>query len=217
MKLSWPVDRKFRVNQYWGEDPQYYAQLKMPGHNGWDFGVPEGTPVFASHDGVVWFAGTDDSRAKEVSIDTHDGLFRTFYGHLSSYSVTPGQVVKQGEQIGLSGNTGKYTLGAHLHFGIHHIYNHSDVEPYNGWNGACDPAPYFNGLTRSLYLTCSGEDVTVLQTYLKSQGYFTGKITSYYGPITMRAVRDYQRANGLTPALGQCGPLTRGLINKSLS
>lgn len=224
MKLKYPVDVKYPVFQKFGEDPAYYSKIRdafgigMKGHNGWDLAVPIGTPVFASHDGTVWFAGTDISEAKTVIIDTPDGLFRTFYSHLSDYSVTPGQVVKQGEQIGLSGNTGKYTGGAHLHFGIHRISNYSDIEPANGYSGACDPAPFFNGLNRNLTLMNTGEDVRVLQDFLKAKGFLQiNTTTQYFGYATLSAVRKFQQANGLTPSVGFCGEKTRALINKQLN
>lgn len=215
--MKFPVDTKWPVTQKWGENRAYYSQpgLNMLGHNGWDIGVPLGTPVYAAHDGNVWFAGKGPDESLQVAIDTEDGLLRSFYGHLSSYSVSPGQSVKCGDQIGLSGNSGRFTEGPHLHFGVHHIKNFSDTEPNNGWNGACDPAPYLNGLTRNLYLGCSGEDVRVLQDYLKKYGYLNiATTTQFFGLITMKAVIAFQRANNLTPAVGQIGPLSRGFINK---
>lgn len=215
MKLKLPTT--YPISQKWGENYSYYSKIGMKGHNGWDFACPIGTPIYATHDGTVWFAGTDESQALEVAIDTLDGQFRTFYGHLSSYSVTPGQQVKQGEQIGLSGNSGKYTTGAHLHFGIHHIRNFSDVSPYNGWNGACDPEPYFNGLTRNLFLGCQGEDVWVLQDFLKRNGFLLiNNLTNYFGYATLKAVIAFQKANGLNPSVGFCGEKTRGIINNKL-
>lgn len=207
MKLSLPTS--FPITQKWGENPSYYKTIGLKGHNGWDFGTPIGSPIYATHDGVVNFAGIDPTLSNTVTIDSVDGLFRTFYGHLSSYCVTGGQSVKQGEQIGLSGNSGRYTTGPHLHFGLHHISNYSDVDPNNGWNGACDPAPYFYGITRNLYLGCSGEDVLMLQTLLKS------KVTGYYGPMTVKAVMQFQKDNGISQ-LGIVGPATRTAINRLL-
>ena len=52
-----------------------------------------------------------------IEIDHGNGIHR-FYGHLNKRLVIKGVDIKQGQQIGLSGNTGAGT-GAHLHFGVH--------------------------------------------------------------------------------------------------
>lgn len=146
IQICYPLNLPFVVSQKWGENyDYYYKNFKQKGHNGWDFAIPVGTAIYATHDGVVWFSGKDQSEALTVIIDSLGGDYRTFYGHLSSYMVTPGQKVKKGEKIGLSGNTGRYTTGPHLHFGIHPIANFQDTEPDNGWNGAVDPVHYFDG------------------------------------------------------------------------
>lgn len=214
MKLYRPLDSKFPISQKWGENPAYYNTIGLNGHNGWDYACPVGTPIFAAHDGTVWFAGIDPTLSNTIAIDTTDGLYRTFYAHLSSFSVLNGQSVKCGDQIGLSGNSGRYTTGPHLHFGIHHIKNYSDVDIDNGWNGAVDPLPYFEGLTRNLLLGSQGEDVRVLQDFLKAKGFLTiNETTQYFGFATMKSLIAFQRANKLSPAVGFCGNLTRGSIN----
>jgi hypothetical protein len=40
MKISYPLTMPFHISQRWGENPEYYAQLGMKGHNGVDFAVP---------------------------------------------------------------------------------------------------------------------------------------------------------------------------------
>jgi LysM repeat protein len=90
-----------------------------PEHIGVDIAVAEGTPVLAMRAGVVTaarWADWQDSRASYglyVEI-AHVGGFATLYGHLSALAVRAGDVVEQGEVIGLSGNTG-LTTGPHLH------------------------------------------------------------------------------------------------------
>jgi N-acetylmuramoyl-L-alanine amidase len=54
-----------------------------------------------------------------------------------------------------------------------------------------------------------------LQKRLKSDGYFTGSVTGYFGPLTKAALESYQTKNGLS-AVGVVGPSTRALLNKGI-
>ena len=83
-------------------------------HFGTDFAANAGEPVTAFADGVVVFAGSDDSFGKHIKLD-HGGGWVSHYCHCSRLFVTEGQRVKQGEQIALVGATGLAT-GPHLHF-----------------------------------------------------------------------------------------------------
>jgi hypothetical protein len=122
MILLRPVDLRFPVTQRFGENPQYYEPTN--GHNGIDYGVPEGTFVRAAADGVVSRAELDTATAVNstagygyhLRVQHPDGS-TTIYGHLveGGILVSTGQNVKMGEMIGLSGNTGRST-GPHLHF-----------------------------------------------------------------------------------------------------
>ncbi len=85
--------------------------------------------------------------------------------------------------------------------------------PYysNGFNGCVDwTLPLFN---RNLSIGMSGYDVLVLQRFLRWKGFFTGECTDFFGPKTLSAVMAFQRANGLSPAAGFVGSLTRAKIN----
>ncbi len=68
-------------------------------------------------------------------------------------------------------------------------------------------------LTRNLSLGASGDDVKALQEFLASQpGVYPEKLaTGYFGPLTLNAVKKFQKINGLE-AVGNVGPLTRNLI-----
>jgi hypothetical protein len=85
-------------------------------HGGYDFRMPVGTPVKASASGRVVYARPLDIHGNNVIIDHGWGVFSN-YSHLSQIFVVPGQIVLQGEVIGLSGNTGRST-GPHLHWEI---------------------------------------------------------------------------------------------------
>jgi murein DD-endopeptidase MepM/ murein hydrolase activator NlpD len=83
-------------------------------HRGIDQGASTGTPIGASKDGTVIFADWQGGYGRMVLIDHHDGVV-TAYAHLSSFAVSAGSSVSQGQTIGAVGSTGNST-GPHLHF-----------------------------------------------------------------------------------------------------
>ena len=87
-------------------------------HRGVDFGVPVGTPVFASGDGVVSFMGPHGGHGNYLMLD-HDKGLQTAYAHLSRFGpgMAIGVAVRQGQVIAFSGNTGT-SSGPHLHYEI---------------------------------------------------------------------------------------------------
>lgn len=85
-------------------------------HQAVDWACPTGTAVFASSGGTVTKAGWGSGYGYVVYIRHGDGR-ETRYAHLSKVLVSPGQTVKQGQKIALSGNTGR-SSGPHLHFEI---------------------------------------------------------------------------------------------------
>jgi murein DD-endopeptidase MepM/ murein hydrolase activator NlpD len=85
-------------------------------HEGIDISVPEGTPVRAAKAGRVILAAYTGGYGNYTCVD-HGGGLSSCYAHQSSYAVSPGDEVAQGEVIGYSGNTGSST-GPHLHFEI---------------------------------------------------------------------------------------------------
>jgi murein DD-endopeptidase MepM/ murein hydrolase activator NlpD len=89
------------------------------GHNGIDLAAAPGTPVMAAATGRVIVAkiGGYNGGYGNMIIMTHDDGIQTVYAHLRAINVTPGETVKQGEQIGELGNTGRST-GPHLHFEV---------------------------------------------------------------------------------------------------
>ncbi|MFI6461111.1 peptidoglycan DD-metalloendopeptidase family protein [Streptomyces sp. NPDC050538] len=97
-------------------------------HTGVDFVVPTGTTVKAIAAGTVVSAAYDGAYGNEVVIRHADGEYSQ-YAHMSQLSVSAGQTVTEGQQIGLSGATGNVT-GPHLHFEIRTTpYYGSDVDP----------------------------------------------------------------------------------------
>ncbi|MDO5154550.1 MAG: M23 family metallopeptidase [Eubacteriales bacterium] len=97
-------------------------------HAGTDVGVPIGTTVRASRAGKVVTAGWVGGYGNCVMIDHGDGIW-TVYGHLSEITTSVGSYVEQGQQIALSGNTGRST-GPHLHFEVRVNGSATDATPY---------------------------------------------------------------------------------------
>ena len=85
-------------------------------HAGLDIAGEKGQPIFATAAGSIAQAGYQGAYGNLVVIDHGFGL-ETKYGHLSSFSVKPGQSVKRGDMIGRLGATGRAT-GYHLHYEV---------------------------------------------------------------------------------------------------
>lgn len=85
-------------------------------HKGLDLAAPAGTPTYAAAAGTVVIAGWSSSAGNWVVIN-HGNGFVTKYMHHTALTVSAGQTVAKGQQIGTVGNTGN-SFGAHLHFQV---------------------------------------------------------------------------------------------------
>ncbi len=94
-------------------------------HNGMDMAGPVGTPIYATADGYVTFAGWQSGYGNLIIIQ-HEFGFTTRYAHLSAIQVEKGERVSRGDRIGDMGNTGRST-GSHLHYEVH--LNGTPVNP----------------------------------------------------------------------------------------
>lgn len=83
-------------------------------HNGIDIACDYGTPVLATADGTVTFAGWDGYWGRRVQVSHGFGVV-TFYAHNSKITVNVGDKVQKGEVVAYSGNSGRST-GSHLHY-----------------------------------------------------------------------------------------------------
>lgn len=213
MKLSLQFPTKnVAVNQAFGKnDTPIYAQLGMKGHNGIDFFAPDGTPILATHDGVVVYAGLDGSNGNLVVLKTdvqYDYLngqayFKTLYGHLKdgTICVHAGERVKAGQVIAQADNTGA-SSGSHLHFGLKPVQQGEqewvwyNLEQNNGYNVAIDPTSYFpqvQEFTKTLKLGDKGVDVAKMQAFFIRHKYMAPVAElGYYGPLTAKAVLKFQ-------------------------
>lgn len=113
--FTYPVS-VISISQRYGKTSfsNHYSSGK---HNGIDFAVKYKN-VFAAKSGRVLAIGNNGKYGygKWIAIDHGDGLV-TLYGHFSKQMVSKGSSVKEGQVIGISGNTG-YSTGPHLHFSV---------------------------------------------------------------------------------------------------
>lgn len=100
-----------------------YGIAKM--HYGLDFTAPQGTPIYATGNGVVATAGPGSGTGNHVIIN-HGYGYETEYMHMVRIKVRNGQRVKRGEIIGWVGSTGAST-GPHCHYEVH--VNGTPVDP----------------------------------------------------------------------------------------
>ena len=87
-------------------------------HAGLDFSAPQGTPIYATANGVVRISGNLGNGFGNHVVINHGYGYETLYGHMFRINVKNGTRVKRGEIIGWVGNTGKST-GPHCHYEVH--------------------------------------------------------------------------------------------------
>ena len=109
-----------------------FTEWGIVGHNGIDYGLPEGTELIASADGKVIQSGDNGDFGISVTIQHSWG--QSLYAHLKESKVSQDQEVKAGDLIGLSGQTGS-AFGEHLHFAV----KPNDADANNGYLGFIDP------------------------------------------------------------------------------
>ncbi len=224
LELHYPV-KPFILGQKFGETAfqDYYITngIIFAGHNGLDLGAANGVEVRAAHEGIAYKQHDDKGGwgVLLVSEETYDykgqaAHYKTIYWHLIDNIVVSeqGTKVKAGELLGYADSTGVST-GSHLHFGLKPAFlkypnDLVNFEQNNGFMGAIDPMPYFNGkyavdlvegdeyvFSRDIELGDENEDVFQLQRKLKKLGYFpiAQDCTYYYGKITRAAVFAFQK------------------------
>ncbi len=115
-----PFKGDYPISQRYGELIPGVTIYGKP-HTGIDYACPEGTEVLASADGIVMAAGWDSTGFGYLVVIQHDKDHSTLYAHLKVVLVLKDQYVKQGQEIGISGQTG-YTTGPHLHFEARRVW-----------------------------------------------------------------------------------------------
>lgn len=86
-------------------------------HHGQDFRCNTGAKVYAPADGKVSFAGRRGGYGRTIEID-HGNGYKTLFGHLYRFKVNKGDIIKRGDLIALSGNSGSLSTGPHLHYEV---------------------------------------------------------------------------------------------------
>lgn len=124
------------ISQGFGQNPQLYSQFGLQGHNGIDFSVPEGTQVYAPHDGIATVKD-EGTNGYGLSVTIDDGKRRSLLAHLSQATCTTGQTIYQGDPIGKSGKTGMAS-GPHLHWTYKSVKNGVVQNKDNGYDGGID-------------------------------------------------------------------------------
>lgn len=119
----WPVNGQI-ISRFGQRDDPFSGEGNI--HWGVDITAPMNTPVHAAADGIVAMAEWYSGYGRVVIIDHGNGM-RTWYGHLSRFSVVPGQEIRRSEILGYSGISGRAT-GPHLHFEVR--VGNAPVNPY---------------------------------------------------------------------------------------
>lgn len=139
--LPFQVNDSVKVSQGFGEkwQPNIYAQFKMKGHNGFDWGMKNLTPIIcvAKRAKIVnlGFDGQTKGYGRYVRTLADDG--EDVFAHLDRWAdLKLGQYVERGQVLGLSDNTG-FSTGSHLHYG----YRPKGFIYGNGFKGYVDPVP----------------------------------------------------------------------------
>ena len=109
---AWPTISQYFISSYFG-----YRWGKV--HEAIDIaGSGEGSPIFAAGAGNVVTAKRNAPSLGNYVVINHNNGYYTIYAHMASLTVTQGQAVQKGQQVGTMGHTG-FATGTHLHFGLY--------------------------------------------------------------------------------------------------
>lgn len=143
-KLTLPVKDIYVTQPFGANYLDFYKKWGLKGHNGVDLKTKTGCPVRATYWGTVVYAGYDTGGGNTIIIWHKDEGYKSVYYHLSEIGVKKGQKVQPDQVIGKAGNTGKYTTGPHLHYGLKMVDPMGHTLNWdNGYKGAIDPTDYF--------------------------------------------------------------------------
>lgn len=129
---GFPVDPKKTTitSDFGNREHPIYGSEKL--HEGIDMRLPMQTPVYATANGIVSFAGQKNGYGNVVIID-HAFGFQTTFAHLDSIDVSAGQFINKGVLVARSGNSGRST-GPHLHYEVRHLGTPLNAANFINWN-----------------------------------------------------------------------------------
>lgn len=120
----------------WRTHPIYKTQEF---HAGMDFTAEQGTPIYATGDGVIERADATAQGYGNHVVINHGYGYQTLYGHMSKMATQPGKQVKRGDLIGYVGSTG-LSSGPHVHYEV--IKDGEKVNPINFYYNDLSPEQY---------------------------------------------------------------------------
>ncbi len=119
----WPVEGRL-LSSFGGRTDPFSGEGAI--HTGVDLEAAMGTPVRAAADGIIVHADWEGGYGRLIIVDHGNGV-QTYYGHLSTFGVVPGQEVRRGDVIARSGASGRVT-SPHLHYEVR--MGGTPVNPY---------------------------------------------------------------------------------------
>ena len=210
--LTWPLDYECTesiITSYFGYRSSSFTNgVGSTYHRGIDLGVAAETKIYAAADGVVAESGYDSSYGNYVVIE-HDGFY-TYYMHMiRTPSVSAGDIVEAGDEIGQVGSTGSST-GNHLHFGLSTSLWADFIDPYYylfGTSSAAD-ASDLDLLAAAIYCEADQEDTEGGHNDRLAVGYtIINRVNSSSFPDTIF---------GVISASGQFSSYSSGKIDEAL-
>ncbi len=129
---GYPIKNEGITGSYgWRQHP---IVKKREFHTGIDLRAKRNTKIYAPADGIINFAGFHKKSGYGIMIILdHNYGFRTLYGHMNKAIVKKGDVVRKGDHIGYTGNTG-LSSGPHLHYELRYLQTATQPLSFMNWN-----------------------------------------------------------------------------------
>lgn len=158
---------------YTGERVLDYTPHPYDGHEGIDWSMSDGTPVYAAASGAIVAFGAVGGYGNRIVVDHQNGYF-TLYAHLQDFNnLWLGKPIVVGDLIGYSGHSGCGDCGAHLHFGVYHNdwVAGNETDPF-GWRGSVpDPLIAYNGESATcLWRSIDEDPISCADTIVEDAG-----------------------------------------------
>ena len=151
--LTQDFGKEFLWRDEHGLTIKFYEQFGLKGHNGLDFRIYENMSTYAVCNGIVTESGDNNGyginlryETEELDCDGEVIKLEIIHGHLKSVLFAVDEKISRFQEISICNNTGKFTTGDHLHFGIRVWYKHGDnwnFEDKNGYAGWINPDELF--------------------------------------------------------------------------